>query len=88
MWQMMRLETADVDTAESQSFHIIAQRDDVPSIHDDAQNQCDRTLEEYIPVWTTIKPYVYIFNTEIKVAIMNPLSTVVSTVICVTVDSQ
>lgn len=50
MGQMMRLETADVDTAESQSFHIIAQRDDVPSIHDDAQKQCDRPLEGYIPV--------------------------------------
>lgn len=86
---MMRLETADVDTAESQSFHIIAQRDDVPSIHDDVQKQCDRPLEGYIPVWTTIKPIpIHIFNTEIKVANMNSLSTTISTAICVVVDSQ
>lgn len=34
---MMRLETADVDSAELRSFHIIAQRDDAPSIHDETQ---------------------------------------------------
>lgn len=43
---MMRLETADVDSAESWSFHIIAQRDDAPSIHDDTQKQYVRSSEE------------------------------------------
>lgn len=43
---MMRLETADVDSAELQCFHIIAQRDDAPSIHDDTQKQDVRPPEE------------------------------------------
>lgn len=43
---MIRLETADVDSAELRSFHIIAQRDDAPSIHDDTQKQYVRPLEE------------------------------------------
>lgn len=43
---MMRLKTADVDSAELRSFHIIAQRDDAPSIHDDTQKQYVRPPEE------------------------------------------
>lgn len=61
----MRLETADVDSAELRSFHIIGQRDNAPSIHDDTQKQYVRSPEEQHTSLNYYQTVYAVLNAEI-----------------------